>query len=87
VNYQAKVKDENWLWLLRFGNLNFGGLNLLHKKGMLKGLRSIEKSDKLCEGCILGKQHRETFTAGKSVSEKAPLEIVHSDLCGPMQTP
>jgi len=25
-------KDENWLWHLRFGHLNFGGLNLLSRK-------------------------------------------------------
>lgn len=38
VNYQAEVKDENWLWHLRFGHLSFGGLNLLHMKDMVKGL-------------------------------------------------
>ena len=54
---------------------------------MVKGLPLIEKLDSLCEGCILGKQQRESFPAGKSIREKAPLEIVHSDLCGPMQTP
>ena len=28
----------------------------------------------------------EAFPAGKSIRAKAPLEIVHSDLCGPMKT-
>ena len=87
VNFQAEVKDEKWLLHLRFGHLNFGGLNLLHRKGMVKGLSLIEKPNNICEGCILGKQHRETFLEGKSVREKAPLELVHSDLCGPMKTP
>eukprot|EP00253_Pinus_taeda_P027098 PITA_27098 len=54
--FQEQVKDENWLWHLRFGHLNFGGLNLLHIKGMVKGLPLIEKPDSLCEGCILGKK-------------------------------
>ena len=85
--FQKEEKDENWLWHLRFGHLNFGGLNLLHRKGMVRGLPLIEKPDSLCEGCILGKQHREKFPLGKSIRAKAPLEIVHSDLCGPMQTP
>ena len=71
VNFQADAKDENWLWHLRFGHLNFGGLNLLHRKGMVKGLPLLEKPDNLCEGCILGKQHRETFLTGMSVREKA----------------
>ena len=81
--YQKEEKDENWLWHLRFGHLNFGGLNLLHRKGMVRGLPLIEKPDSLCEGCILGKQHRENFPSGKSIRAKAPLEIIHSDLCGP----
>eukprot|EP00253_Pinus_taeda_P023366 PITA_23366 len=85
--FQEQVKDENWLWHLRFGHLNFGGLNLLHRKGMVRGLPLIEKPDSLCEGCVLGKQHKESFPAGKSIRGKAPLEIVHSDVCGPMQVP
>eukprot|EP00253_Pinus_taeda_P009946 PITA_09946 len=30
--FQSVPKDENWLWHLRFGHLNFGGLNLLSRK-------------------------------------------------------
>ena len=85
--FQREAKDENWLWHLRFGHLNFWGLNFLHRKIMVKGLPLIEKLDSLCEGCILGKQHKEIFPSRKSIRAKAPLEIVHSDLCGPMQTP
>ena len=48
--FQEEVKDENWLWHLRFGHLNFGSLNLLHRKGMVKGFPLIEKLDSLCEG-------------------------------------
>ena len=59
--FQSVPKDENWLWHLRFGHLKFGGLNLLSRKGMVKGLPLIEKPDNLCEGCIFGKQHRESF--------------------------
>ena len=75
--FQREAKDENWLWHLRFGHLNFGGLNLLPRKGMVKGLPLIEKLDSLCEGCILGKQQGESFPSGKSIRAKAPLEIVH----------
>jgi len=35
----------------------------------------------------LGKQHRESFPVGKLIHANKPLEIVHSYLCGPMQTP
>ena len=53
--FQEEVKDENLLWHLQFRYLNFRGLNLLHRKCMVKGLPLIEKQESLCEGCILGK--------------------------------
>ena len=34
----------------------------------------------------MGKHHREKFIYGVSYREKAPLEMVHTYLCGPMQT-
>ena len=54
---------------------------------MERRLPLIEKPDNRCEGCILGKQDRESFPSRKRIRAKTPLEIVHSDLCGPMQTP
>ena len=85
--FQRETKDENWLWHLRFGHLNFGGLKLLNRKGIVRWFPLIEKPDSLCEGCILGEQHREIFPSRKSIRAKERLEIFHSDLCGPMQTP
>jgi transposase InsO family protein len=87
ATFQSEIQDDSWLWNFRFGHLNFGGLKLLHTKDMVKGFPLIEKPERICEGCIFGKQHRESFPVGKSYREKAPLEIVHSDICGPMQTP
>ena len=66
--------------------MNFGELNLLHTKNMLKELLLIYKPDRVCEGCIFGKKHRETFPVGNSYRVRTPLEIMHSDICGPMQT-
>ena len=53
---------------------------------MVKGLPIIDKPDRICEGCIFGKQHRDTFPVGESYKARTPLEIVHSNICGPMQT-
>ena len=62
------------------------GLTLLYNKKMVKGLPLIGFTDKVIEGCILGKQHRDSFPVGKSWRESKPLELEHADICGPMQT-
>jgi GAG-pre-integrase domain len=78
------VKDsELWRWHLRFGHLNFDGLQLL-KAGMVHGLPKIEKLDHVCEVCTLGKQHRLPFPKGRSWRANQPLQLVHTDICGPL---
>ncbi|XP_040934519.1 uncharacterized protein [Gossypium hirsutum] len=52
------IKDESWLWHLRFGYLGFSGLKLLSKENMVNRLPKINPPDQLCKACIKGKQHR-----------------------------
>ena len=59
--FQTKVHDDFSLWHFSFGHLNFGGMKLLHTKNMVKGFPLIDKPERVCEGYIFGKQHRETF--------------------------
>ena len=51
-----------------------------------EGLPLIDKPERVCEACIFGKQHRDTFPIGKFYRARTLLEIVHSDICVPMQT-
>jgi hypothetical protein len=59
----ACVKYETWLWHMRLGHVNFDSLKMIakKKKKMLKGLPSIIHPNKLCEGCLVGKQFRKSF--------------------------
>ncbi|KAE8681124.1 hypothetical protein F3Y22_tig00111342pilonHSYRG00188 [Hibiscus syriacus] len=82
---KACYKDASWLWHLRFGHLNFGGLELLSKKEMVKGLPHINHPDQLCEGCLVGKQFRKSFPKESETRAKKPLELIHTDMCGPIK--
>ena len=66
--------DSLWLWHIRYGHLSMKGLKLLYNKQMVKGLP------------LVGKQHRDSFRVGKSWRASKPLELVHANICGPMQT-
>ncbi|KAM2249678.1 hypothetical protein ACFXTI_004281 [Malus domestica] len=72
-------KDISWLWHLRFGHLNSGGLELLSKKEMVRGLPCISHPDQVCEGCLLGKQFRKSFPKKSTTRAQKPLELIHTD--------
>ena len=51
---------------------------------MVSGLPQIAAPSQVCEECAVGKQQRNQFPKGKSWRAKNVLEMVHSDLCGPI---
>ena len=76
------------LWHERFGHLNLKSLYYLSKRNMIHGLPKVLKSDNIfCEACVLGKQHRQQFPKMKSWRADVPLQLVYSDICGPMSVP
>lgn len=79
----ANGDSETQLWHLRYGHLNINGLKLLREKEMVFGLPKLE-SLVFCEGCVYGKQSRKPFPVGKAWRASKCLELVHADLCGPM---
>lgn len=72
---------DNWLWHMRFGHLNFSSLNLLARKNLVSGLPQILVPNQVCETCVIGKKHKDTFPKGGVSRAQMPLEIIHSDLC------
>ena len=62
---KTTVEDSNWLWHLRFVHLNFRGLNLVVQKNMVARLPMIDIPNCACEGCLLGKQHKNFFSSWK----------------------
>ena len=55
----------------------------LHADGLLKSFDF--ESFETCEACLLGKMTKTSF-AGHSERASKLLELVHTDVCGPMST-
>ncbi|KAE8767964.1 hypothetical protein D1007_60605 [Hordeum vulgare] len=51
---------------------------------MVRGLPTIEHVEQFCDGCALGKQHRLLFPPAATYRAECALELVHTDLCGPI---
>jgi hypothetical protein len=73
------------LWNFRFGHLNFDSLLKLKSLDLVKGLQTFKKENSECEACIFGKKKRESFPSS-SWGERKYLELIHSDIFGPMES-
>ncbi|CAI7856500.1 unnamed protein product, partial [Closterium sp. NIES-53] len=73
---------------LRMGHAGRQQLVECVKKGELKGVETKEGGGQpsKCPDCMTGKLPRTSFPTS-TTRASAPLELVHTDVCGPMQTP
>ncbi|CAL8162109.1 unnamed protein product [Prunus armeniaca] len=86
VAMKATIKETTWCWHRRYGHLNLPNLRMLQQKELVYGLPEIGDLEKVCQGCAMGKSHREAFDKEKAWRASMPLELIHSDMCGPMQS-
>lgn len=80
----ANGNDDNNLWHRRMGHLNQRSLIEL-SKGLVTGINFKPMVDGACISCLEGKQTRNPFPK-KGSRAKSLLQLVHSDLCGPMES-
>ncbi|XP_014511675.1 uncharacterized protein LOC106770373 [Vigna radiata var. radiata] len=83
----AVKNEESWKWHLRFGHLNFRDLQGLEEKAMVTGMPPISLSDDACKSCLAGKQPRKAFQSEIEMRSRGCLDIVHVDICDPLDIP
>ncbi|MCI19359.1 hypothetical protein A2U01_0040515, partial [Trifolium medium] len=67
-----------------YSHLSFKGLNTLVKKDMVKGLPQLHDEQDTYAHCLTGKQHRDAIPKSSNWRATKQLELVHSDICGPI---
>jgi len=73
------------LWHEKLDHLNMASLKKLD--AMVDGMNLKEVSlHRICEGCIKGKHQRTSFPKDEVMKASQLLEIVHTNVCGPMRT-
>ncbi|MCO5567959.1 hypothetical protein L7F22_021655 [Adiantum nelumboides] len=75
------------LWHYRLGHLNHASMRITAAKHLALQYDLPAKSKlSLCEGCLFGKLSQQKFPT-RTTATHQPLQIVHSDLCGPLPIP
>ena len=81
------------LWHDRLGHLHLDSMKALKNRSLVNDFTVGNISNELelnaisqCEACIKGKSHRAAMPFAATHRATRLLELVHSDLCGPMTT-
>jgi hypothetical protein len=80
--YSYVSKDSSFLWNLRLGHINKNKMKRMSKNGLLPNINSEDFN--ICESCIQGKMISKSFS--KHWKSSYLLEVIHSDICGPLRT-
>uniref|UniRef100_A0A2N9IT58 Integrase catalytic domain-containing protein n=1 Tax=Fagus sylvatica TaxID=28930 RepID=A0A2N9IT58_FAGSY len=84
---RTRKNETTDLWHMRLGHVSYSKLSVMVKKSMLKGLPQLDvRTDTVCAGCQYGKAHQLPYEESK-FKAKEPLELVHSDVFGPVKQP
>ncbi|GJW37516.1 retrovirus-related pol polyprotein from transposon TNT 1-94 [Tanacetum coccineum] len=77
---------KSWLWHRRLSHLNFGTINQLTSKDLVDGLSKFKyNKDHLCSTREQGKSKKALLPKKLVLSTESKLELLHTDLCGPMR--
>ena len=80
-------KTNKQIWYQRFGHLGVRNLQKLATEKLVDSFNyDISKELQFCEPCSEEKHHRTRFPINHSKRADEPLDLVHSDLCGKMNT-
>ena len=72
------------LWHQRLGHVNQQRLKAAVRDSLIEGIEKCDGDLPFCQGCVEGKQKRKPFHGLSGVQRKKKLQLVHSDICGPM---
>jgi hypothetical protein len=80
----AQGVEEAWRWHARLSHLNFQVLKKMSNQDWACSLPQINQVNQLCDGCLVSKHWRTSFSEQAEYHAKWALDIVHGDLCSPI---
>nr|GEX83124.1 hypothetical protein [Tanacetum cinerariifolium] len=84
--FSKASKTKPWLCHCRLNHLNFGTINDLARKDLVRGLPRLKfEKDHLCFACQLGKSKKHTNLPKAENTNLEVLNTLHVDLCEPMR--
>ncbi|CAM8975470.1 unnamed protein product [Rhodiola kirilowii] len=81
----SSITDDTLMWHKRFGHASTRLIHKLYQNELVVGIPKVESSfDQVCSACATVKQVRTSFKSKQSVSTSGPRDMIHKDLCDPV---
>ena len=74
------------MWHQRLAHVNLKQLRQQIKGSESVDIQSQGTANDFCKVCVKGKCHQKPHYSVRSIKSKEKLQLVHTDVCGPMQT-
>lgn len=86
--HATTYKNDADLWHCRPGHISSARIQQLQSHHMATGLTDHSFSNlSPCTACLFGKQTRQPFPTTPATRTSALLELIHTDICGPISPP
>lgn len=76
--------SESTKWHSRLGHINMETMKSMVQRELVMGIPKFDIEKKVCGSCLLGKQARQSFPQSTIYRATKKLELIHGDLCGPV---
>ena len=86
LNLSTSVVNNVNVWHRRFCHINPKYVANTSQNNSVRGLPPLKGDNIKCDPCKIAKSRAKSFKPIGQIRSTKPLELVHMDLCGPMQT-
>ena len=84
-NHKINLVACNIVWHQRLAHVNHASIKCMASEQLVTGADLSDVSVGICTPCIKGKMTRKPFKYKDQIKSTRPLQLIHSDVCGPMQ--
>jgi len=87
--HKSLVSNSLSVWHERMAHVSHSTIQSMVQNKVVTGveIESTDNSDPPCDGCVIGKGHREPIPKSVKFKSTTLLQLVHSDLNGPLEVP
>lgn len=83
--HKANQVASNTFWHQRLAHIGQAKIKRMDREQLVTGGDLSDVCVGICDPCVKGKMARKPFKSKNQITTTRPLEIIHSDVCGPMQ--